>query len=270
MSGVASPDLAYATMLAFKLLLTMCVVVGASLIVERTGPFIGGMIATLPISAGPSYIFLALDHDTAFVASAALTTLTANAATMLFVPIYARLAQTHGLIRSLGTGWIFWLGTMYLFSFVPWTLPLALAANALAFIVSLHFSRRYMHVPKAGILKRGRWDIAMRAIGVVSLVGLVILLGNLAGPQAAGIAAPFPIVLSSLAAMLHPRLGGQTAAATLANSVPGFAGFAFAVTALYLTAVPLGAAWGLFIALAISVMWNASLVLSRAWTRKPA
>ena len=114
------------------------------------------------------------------------------------------------------------------FSFVPWTLATALLANGLAYVVSAYLCKPFMAVPRAGVLKRGKWDIPMRAFGVVALVGIVITLGNLAGPQAAGIAAPFPIVLSSLAAMLHPRLGGKIAAATLANSLPGLGGFAFA------------------------------------------
>ena len=32
----------------------------------------GALVATLPISAGPSYVFLALDHDAAFIAEGAL------------------------------------------------------------------------------------------------------------------------------------------------------------------------------------------------------
>lgn len=256
-----SLSFAYLVMLGFKMVLTALVVVGSSLVVERTGPFIGGMIATLPISAGPSYIFLALDHTPAFIADAALTTLTANAATMMFVTVYAHLAQSRGLIASLGLGLLFWGLLMTLFSFVPWTLETALLANLIGFGVSLRLCSKFMSVPKAGILKRGRWDIALRALGVVSLVGIVVVLGNLAGPRAAGVAAPFPIVLSSLAAMLHPRLGGRLAAATLANSLPGFAGFALAITTLHLTAVPLGSAWALSLALAISVVWNALLVV---------
>ncbi len=34
-------------------------VVSASVITERSGPVIGALVATLPISAGPSYVFLA-------------------------------------------------------------------------------------------------------------------------------------------------------------------------------------------------------------------
>lgn len=261
MNVLSSPEALYLVMLAFKMALTALVVVGSSLVVERTGPFIGGMIATLPISAGPSYIFLALDHDAAFISAAALTTLTANSATMLFVTVYAYLAQKRGLITSLGLGLLFWATTMAAYSYVPWTLGTAVLANAVCFVFSTSLCKKFMSVPKSGILKRGKWDIPLRALGVVSLVGIVVTLGNLAGPKAAGVIAPLPIVLSSLAAMLHPRLGGRIAAATLANSLPGFVGFAIAVTTVHLTAVPLGSAWALTLALAISVVWNAILVV---------
>lgn len=256
-----SPEASYILLLLFKMLLTMLIVVGSSLIVEKTGPFIGGMIATLPTSAGPSYVFLALDHDSTFIASAALTTLTANIATMLFVAVYARLAQRHGIIRSLGMGWLFWGAMMTMMSSIPWTWEGALACNVIAFFIAAKLCRPYLTAPKAGLLKRGKWDLPLRALGVVSLVGLVIALGNLAGPKAAGIAAPFPVVLSSLAAMLHPRLGGKIAAATLANSLLGLFGFAFAIVVLHLTATPLGSAWALSLALLVSVVWNGALVI---------
>lgn len=256
-----SPDINYLLMLGLKMMLTMAVVVGSSLIVERTGPFIGGMIATLPISAGPSYIFLALDHDSTFIAEAALTTLTANAATMMFVALYVRLAQSYGLMRCLVIGWTVWGLIMAAFSFVPWTMLSALMINGVAFGLSTYACRSYLVAPKSGILKRGPWDIPMRALSVGSLVAVVIILGNLSGPQAAGIAAPFPIVMSSLAIMLQPRLGGQVSAATLANSLSGLAGFTFAIMTLHLCAIPLGSAWALSLALAVSVLWNSALVV---------
>ena len=261
MTSFATPDSAYIIMLLAKMAITMAIVVGSSFIVERTGPFIGGMIATLPISAGPSYVFLALDHDSSFIASAALITLTANASTMLFVAVYARMAQTYGLIRSLGIGWLTWGSIMVAFSLMQWSLAAAIAINIAAFVIASYSCRAYLSAPKAGLFVRRKWDVPLRALSVVSLVGIVIVLGNVAGPKAAGIAAPFPIVLSSLAIMLHPRLGGRLAAATLSNSLPGLAGFGFAIVTTYVCAIPLGSAWALSLALVVSVVWNAALVL---------
>jgi hypothetical protein len=42
--------------------LTAAIVVTASIAVERNGPFIGALIATLPTAAGAAYIILALEH----------------------------------------------------------------------------------------------------------------------------------------------------------------------------------------------------------------
>jgi len=67
---------------------TAAFVVSASIITERSGPVIGALIATLPISAGPSYVFLALDHDAAFIANGALASLPINAATIWLALTY--------------------------------------------------------------------------------------------------------------------------------------------------------------------------------------
>ena len=63
-----SPELAFILTLGLRMAITAAFVVTASVVTERSGPVIGALIATLPISAGPSYVFLALDHDAAFIA----------------------------------------------------------------------------------------------------------------------------------------------------------------------------------------------------------
>ena len=77
-----SPELAFILTLALRMAITAAFVVTASIVTERSGPVIGALIATLPISAGPSYVFLALDHDAAFIAEGALASLPINAATI--------------------------------------------------------------------------------------------------------------------------------------------------------------------------------------------
>ena len=69
-----SPELAFLLTLGLRMAITAAFVVTASIVTERSGPVIGALIATLPISAGPSYVFLALDHDAAFIAEGALGT----------------------------------------------------------------------------------------------------------------------------------------------------------------------------------------------------
>ena len=86
-----SPDLAFILTLALRMAVTAAFIVSASVITERSGPVIGALVATLPISAGPSYVFLALDHDAGFVAQSALASLPVNAAT-IFMGLIPRLS----------------------------------------------------------------------------------------------------------------------------------------------------------------------------------
>ena len=54
--------------LLLKMSASALLVVTASLVVERSGPLAGALIATLPLSAGPNYAYLALDHGPVFLA----------------------------------------------------------------------------------------------------------------------------------------------------------------------------------------------------------
>src|SRR5664280_2963340 len=96
------PELAFILTLALRMAVTAAFVVSASVITERAGPVIGALVATLPISAGPSYVFLALDHDAAFIAEGALASLPVNAATIWLALTYVLLAQRRGVAISCG------------------------------------------------------------------------------------------------------------------------------------------------------------------------
>ena len=58
--GLMSPELLFWSGLVLKMVMTAAIVVLASIAVERSGPFIGGLIATLPTAAGAAYIIMAL------------------------------------------------------------------------------------------------------------------------------------------------------------------------------------------------------------------
>src|SRR3954468_24545214 len=104
-----SPELVFLLSLALRMAVAAAFVVIASMITERSGPAIGALVATLPVSAGPSYLFLALDHDDAFIAQSAVASLPMNAATILMCLVFVRLAQRRGLALSLGCGFGVWL-----------------------------------------------------------------------------------------------------------------------------------------------------------------
>src|SRR5260370_27995176 len=104
-----SPDLAFILTLALRMAVTAAFVVSASVITERSGPVIGALVATLPISAGPSYVFLALDHDAAFISEGALAGLPIHAATIFLGPTYGVLAQPRRGVVSFSRAGPVWV-----------------------------------------------------------------------------------------------------------------------------------------------------------------
>src|SRR3978361_685295 len=104
-----SPDLDFILTLALRMAITAAFVVSASAVTERSGPVIGALVATLPISAGPSYVFLALDHDAGFIAEGALASLPINAATIFLALTYVVLAQRRNAWVSAGGAVAVWI-----------------------------------------------------------------------------------------------------------------------------------------------------------------
>src|SRR5208283_1838430 len=103
-----SPELVFWYGLALKMALTALVVVITSVAVERTGPFIGALIASLPTAAGAAYVILAFEHPPSFIAASAIGSLAIGAAVSVFAATYAILAQRHGLVVSLGAALVLW------------------------------------------------------------------------------------------------------------------------------------------------------------------
>jgi hypothetical protein len=255
-----SPELAFILSLALRMAVAAAFVVSASMITERSGPAIGALVATLPVSAGPAYVSLALDHDDAFIAQSALASLPMNASTILMSLVYVHLAQRRGLIVSLGAGFSVWLLFALLVRSFEWTLLGGVVVNVLALAICLPLVQRYRTARMP--LVTSRWyDIPLRAALVATLVAVIVTLSNVLGPRASGVVALFPAVFTSLILVLMPRIGGRATAALLANSQWGMVGFGIAVLLLHLTALPLGRWGGLSAALAMCVAWNFGLWL---------
>ena len=106
-----SPELHFILILilVLRMMVAAAFVVTASIITERSGPVIGALVATLPVSAGPSYVFLALDHNAAFIAQGALSSLPVNAATIFMCVAYVVLAQRRSLLVSCGSAVAVWI-----------------------------------------------------------------------------------------------------------------------------------------------------------------
>src|SRR3569623_1711785 len=246
------PELSFILFLLLRMALAAAFVVTASIITERAGPVIGALVATLPISAGPSYGFLALDHDAAFIAQGALSSLPVNAATIFLGLTYVVLAQRHSFAVSVGCAVAVWIVLASIIRLFDWTLTAGLAVNLIAFGICIPLLARYRHV-KMPLVTRRWYDIPFRASLVATLVAIVVSPSGWVGPRVSGVIALYPLVFTSMMVILHPRIGGPPTAAVLPNYAWGLLGFGMALAVLQLGAANLGFAAGLSLALATCV-----------------
>src|SRR5262245_223446 len=169
-----SPDPLFWYGLALKMAMTATIVVVASIAVERSGPFIGALIAALPTAAGAAYILLAIEHPAVFVGESAVGSLAANAAVAIFTLSYAALAQRHGMVTSLATATLIWLLAAAGLQLVDWTAAGALALNTFVYAVTVPLAARYRGgaLPREQ-LRRARYDIPLRALTAAVVVAVV-------------------------------------------------------------------------------------------------
>ena len=256
-------------LLLIKMMSAAGIVVGCSLIAERSGPLLAAMIATLPISIGPVLVFLALDHDATFISQAVFASMGANLATAATVLVHVLMAQRHGTVASLGTALALWAVVATVMRFVQLPAVAIILATILAYGGLHRLFRPYLDIRPAAPPTRLWYAIPLRAACVALLAGTVTVASSHVGSAWSGTLAALPVVFSSLIAMLQPLIGGPAMAAIVANSALGLMGFGVALAAVHAAAMPLGSWLALLLGLLISVGWNLALMGLRA-RRGPA
>ncbi len=253
--------------LLIKAALTAFVVVAASVLAERVGPYVAGVIAAFPVSTGPAYALLALEHDPAFIAQSALDSFIGNAAAAIFTVAYVLLAKRLGLVLRLAGCTLVWLVAAAAIHSVHWTSFGAAVAVILVFAPCIAFARRVtLGTPRPRRARRW-YDLPGRALLVGAVVGTVVSVSHAIGPSATGIATVFPINISSMAIVVELRLGAAMSAATVASAMRAMPGVTIAYLVLHLLAEPLGTWPGLGVWLLVCMAWSGGLLFA---SRRPA
>lgn len=258
-----------APMLAAKVIAAAIIVVAASRATERAGPLLGSMIATLPVSAGPVYVFLALDHGAAFVSESARMSVAATAATAAFVGAHALAAQRLATAASLALATLAWFAVAVALQFRVWTFAEACLLYAGVFLGAIRVLRRFAVAVEAPPVPKARVDLALRALLVAAVVVATTFASHAFGPEVAGVLATYPVVFTCLVLILQPRCGGRFTASVLVNGLKGLLGFGLALAVLHVAAARMSATAALLSALAVAVGWNAMLTLRARYRIRP-
>lgn len=253
------------TVLLTKLIATALVVIGVSVAVARLGPRLGGILAGTPIILGPGYFFMLQEWPTEFIQEAALATLHALIATLLFSISFVLTAEKLDALGSLGLATLVWIPAAYLFSLVPGGVAFAVVLYGLV-LLSAEIIKRVLALKQPKVVAVSGWfDVVLRGLLGGVLVAVATTLAARAGPMLSGILVGFPVGLFTIGWALHDRYGADVARATVGAAQQGMLSLvAFAVV----TAVLVGHAPPLVtfaVSLFASIAVSATLFMVSQW-----
>lgn len=263
-----SPLLHFLVDLALKMALTATIVVLISVVVERSGPFIGALIAALPTAAGAAYIILAFEHPPDFIAASAVGSAAAAATVSIFALTFTVLAQRHGLLLSLGVAMAVWFAAAAALRLVVWTPLTAALLDIVVFGTTVPLSWRYRTSGPPAKFIRTAYDIPLRAATAAIVVTTVTTASYSLGSFVSGVFAVFPIVMACSVIILHPRVGGIASASMFAHAQIALNGLWLGFLVVHFLVAPLGV-WGAYgVGLAVCIAWSGGLwVVRRLPTR---
>ena len=210
--------------LALKLILAPIIIGSASLAGRRWGPSVSGWIVGLPLTSGPVVFFLALGHDSAFAANAALGVLSGGISLVAYTLTYSWLAKRFRWFVSIsGSLLVFFTSTIWL---EKDTFPLLTTFLA----VSIAICTGIFLMPKDALdglakSKSGPWDIPVRILIGTSFILLITGIAPLIGPRLTGLLNTVPLYVSILTIFAHKDQGHAAALHVLRGLLYGL--FAF-------------------------------------------
>jgi hypothetical protein len=212
--------------LALKLVLAPLIIGSASLAGRKWGPAVSGWIVGMPLTSGPVIFFLALSHDAAFAADAALGVISGGLSLASYALTYAWLARRfRWTIAFLGSCLAFGLITTLLQNITLPLLPMFLIVCA-AIILALRLMPK--DPVEAGETRLGTWDIPSRILIGTSFILLITGSASWLGPRLTGLLTMIPLYVTILAIFAHRQQGPAAAAHVFRGLLYGmfaFAGF---------------------------------------------
>lgn len=211
------------TLLLAKLLVAPSFVVVVTLVARRLGPAAAGLLAALPVVAGPILALMVVEQGVAFGQRAALASAVGAASTMGFTLAYSVLARRVPPLLCLPLAY----GVFGALTLVASTLPMNTASAVGIPAVTWVLVLGLFPVPTAElpVVTPWRWDLPVRALATMALVYAITGAAGALGPELAGLVAPAPIATAVLAVFTHRQSGPDAVAVLLRSLTRGMASF---------------------------------------------
>lgn len=228
-----------------KLILAPLIIGGASLAGRKWGPAISGWLIGLPLTSGPVAFFVALSHDSRFLASTVLGTLSGGFALVAFCLGYAWTAQRFRWPVALSVSLLAYGIFTLLMQNIVLPVWLLFGLVMLSILLGMALMPRTGTAPGPGA-PPGSWDIPGRILLGTSFILLLTGSAPFIGARLTGLLSTIPLYTAILTVFAQRQQGSAGAASILRGLLLGmfaFAGFYLAL-ALLLEHTGLAAAFG--------------------------
>lgn len=193
-----------------KMLVTVCVVVGLSVVAEHVSPRVAGVLSGYPLGAAIALFFIGWEVGPDFAAASAVYTLAGLVGTLCFVYVYYQTAvrvRRYAIFWSSITasaGYFAAIGLLNIFPLSMWTAFLLLIGAAGIFIFL------FRRIQNTRIHKPIRLSFGVLLLRAV--LSAVIILGitgaaRAVGARWAGLFSAFPTTLFPLLIIVHTTYG---------------------------------------------------------------
>jgi hypothetical protein len=213
-------------LLLLKLTVVPLFIGGVTLGSRRWGHRAAGFLTSLPIVAGPTLAFYAVEQGNTFAAEAARATLIGLVAVGVFCVAYERMSRRWGWLASVLVGWLAWGAVTLGVYRIRLGLVLSLGATVAGLLASRWCIAEPDRPPSIDRPRAPRWDVPLRMAVAATLVLALTSAADWLGPQLSGVLTPFPVATAIVAGFTHAQLGADATAWFFRGFIPGLCGFA--------------------------------------------
>lgn len=234
-------------MLLLKLTIVPLFIALVTLAGKRWGTHLAGLLAGLPVVAGPIMVILALEQGPGFGATASIAAIAALVALLGFGVAYAWAAIYWRWPVALLCALAVWSILANVLVYLSANLEVALLLALIAMLLTPKILPGQPLLPLAASHLK---DLPLRLLAGAGLTVLVTQMAFFLGSQWSGVLAAFPIIGSILAVFTHVRQGAAAVAQLYRGMVQGFYSFSvFFMVLAYGWSV-----WNFWLTLVLAIM----------------
>ncbi len=252
-----------------KVLASGGAVLALSILAERLGPRVAGVLSGAPIGAVLVYFFVGHEAGTALVVASIPHAIAGLSGTLAFLYAYylaSARAPRRPILAAVVAGVAAFLGVALLLSRVPFSLGGAVVLTATAAVVAgLSLRKRIANLRIRLRIRMTPRVIAFRVALSTGFVVAIIGLAKLPGPAWAGLLVGFPMTLLPLLLILHLTYSGAHVHALIRNFPIGMVGLVLYLLTIPLTFPALGVTLGTLASLCVAFAYLAALPFVWRW-----